>query len=233
MVHYRPLDTSRKEIRVIHPRPAGPSNLVSSSKLEYTPWGMFPLMIIARRPRHISNWTEQRSRLSIELCCGIGVHKATREGRATLRVTRVSRKPRIPTGHILQCDNLQWGDFYVLSCEWGGPGDTDEITVDVENTTIFRTLKDALQRLYITCMADVIERNYQVGRMQQIYSTAIKVLIMTGPGVEDPQATCELLGRSFRATLQGYASPEDTRIFLNEDAIHVTPDYRLPPSEVH
>ncbi|RYC61232.1 hypothetical protein CHU98_g4988 [Xylaria longipes] len=81
--------------------------------------------------------------------------------------------------------------------------------------------------------ADVIERNYQVGRMQQIYSTAIKVLIMTGPGVEDPQATCELLGRSFRATLQGYASPEDTRIFLNEDAIHVTPDYRLPPSEVH
>lgn len=150
-------------------------------------------------------------------------------------LARFSESPVYQQDIFRNVTTYRWGDFYALSYEWGDPGDTDEIIVDGEKTTVTRNLKDTLQRLRTwwhewddngsislwvdaLCInqADIVERNYQVQQMRQIYSTAIKVLIISGPDVEDPQATSELLSKIFRATVKGHASPEDARTLLNE-----------------
>ncbi|KAI0443600.1 hypothetical protein F4803DRAFT_514715 [Xylaria telfairii] len=245
MVYYQPLDTSRNEIRVIHLLPAGPSSAGISSIIECT-------------LKHVSldDYSEAyRTFLELDGAEKLPVNRALLWDLVTNQSTFIKQLQKdapsgTPLGDALagfsespvyqrdifrNATTYQWGDFYALSYEWGDPGDTDEIIVDGEKTTVTRNLKDTLQRLRTwwhewdntgsislwvdaLCInqADVVERNYQVRRMRQIYSTAIKVLIMSGPDVEDPQATSELLSKIFRATVQGYASPEGARTLLNE-----------------
>ncbi|KAI8630262.1 heterokaryon incompatibility [Xylariaceae sp. FL1651] len=67
--------------------------------------------------------------------------------------------------------------------------------------------------------SDIPERNSQVTRMRQIYSTASTVLIMTGPDVEDPQGTGMLLDKIFEMRLSGEISPRKITTLIEEESI--------------
>ncbi|KAI0456821.1 heterokaryon incompatibility protein-domain-containing protein [Xylaria acuta] len=221
MVLYRPLDTSRNEIRVIHLHPAGSSSPGTSSTIECT-------------LEHVSlgDYSEAyRTFLELNGAAKSPVNRALLWDLVTTQPTFIKQlgkdaPPNTPLGDALagfsespvyqrdifcNATTYQWGDFYALSYEgvtrklctrWGGWDKNGSIGLWVDALCINQ--------------ADIIERNYQVGQMRQIYTSAIKVLTMTGPDVEDPQATNELLSKIFRATLKGHASPGEPRMLLNE-----------------
>ncbi|KAI1327791.1 hypothetical protein F5Y16DRAFT_370921 [Xylariaceae sp. FL0255] len=59
----------------------------------------------------------------------------------------------------------------------------------------------------------------QVKRMNKIYSTAFRVLIMTGGDVEDPEGTHQLFNRVMATTIKGESSPEQGKSFLETESI--------------
>ncbi|KAI0434771.1 heterokaryon incompatibility protein-domain-containing protein [Xylaria sp. FL1042] len=212
MVHYKPLDATRNEIRVIHLHPGASSSAgsVIECTLEHVPLDQYT--------------AEYRTLLELDAAAKPPVHQAMLWDLVTTQsvfIDRIQKNP--PPGR----------DFFALSYEWGDLSDTDEIIVNGESTTVTKPLKNALQRLRTwwraqynndsVCLwidalcisqGDIPERNSQIRRMRQIYSTAIKVLIMTGPDVEAPQTTSELLDRIFKATLKGDISYRDSDTYL-------------------
>ncbi|KAI1360286.1 heterokaryon incompatibility protein-domain-containing protein [Xylaria arbuscula] len=125
-----------------------------------------------------------------------------------------SKNPVYQEHRFLNAPKYVWGDFVALSYEWGDANDTENIVVDGVPTSITKNLKNALQTLRspkhrelkgkpvyywvdALCInqADIFERNAQVQRMGEIYSSARTVFIMTGPAVKDEQAVTELLDK--------------------------------------
>lgn len=246
MVQYRPLDTSRNEIRVIHLHPAASQGNVTSDTIECT-------------LQHVSldDYTDAyETFLKLDGDKKSPVYRALLWDLVTTRSAAVEQLwKNAPPGSLINlatagfssspayqqsmfrgATTYRWGDFFALSYEWGDPNDTDEIIVNGETAVVTRNLKEAMRRLSVwwrqqnrdepvslwvdaLCInqADIPERNEQVRNMRQIYSTAIKVLMMTGPDVEDPQATSELLGKVSATMFNPNVSPEEVMLMLNED----------------
>ncbi|KAI0403147.1 heterokaryon incompatibility protein-domain-containing protein [Xylaria palmicola] len=243
MVHYEPLDTNQNEIRVLHLRMAASSSHSAAGKIECTLERVSLDHYSDEYRQFLELDGSKKSPLHRDMLWDMVTNPSTFTAQArkamqpgTLlgdALAGFSDSPVYQQNTYRHATTYAWGDFFALSYEWGDQHDADEIIVDGEKTTVTRNLKDALERLCTwwrrwdgndsirlwvdaLCInqANIPERNDQVRRMRQIYSTAIKVLIMTGPDVEDPRATRALLDRVFGAIRSGDVSPEDVRGLL-------------------
>ncbi|KAI0205211.1 heterokaryon incompatibility protein-domain-containing protein [Astrocystis sublimbata] len=243
MVRYQALDTSRNEIRVLRLYPTEPPNSEIYCTLENVSlddhsdaYKTFVDVDGAGKTPVVSTLLWELVTVQSAYADQI-VKDASPESIVGKAMAVFSKSPVYQHAMFRNAKIYRWGDFWALSYEWGDPNNTDEIIVNGERTTVTSNLKDTLQRicswwrrwnydgsisLWIDALCinqvDAVERSDQILKMRQIYTTAARVLIMTGPEVEDQRAASDLLGKIYRATLRpGYDVSESAKEFINEE----------------
>ncbi|KAI0534913.1 hypothetical protein GGR58DRAFT_519816 [Xylaria digitata] len=216
MVQYSPLDISRKRIRVIRLLPGAlPNANTTPSAIEYTLEHVSlddyssqyrTFLELEKTPKSPTQRAFLWDLATSQTALIEQFRKIAPPGDASDAIAVFSENPVYQRGSFRNATTYSWGDFFALSYEWADPSDTDEIIVNGERTTITKSLRHALQRLS-TCR-----------RMRQIYPTALKVLIMTGPDVEHPDALGQLLNKVWDSTLKGDDDfSMDIDMFLSEE----------------